>query len=56
MALATLLSHSYRDRILDRSEVTFLLIEHDPKNVDSLRAEVARFRATSSANSGAHQL
>jgi three-Cys-motif partner protein len=41
MALDTLLSHTYRDRILDRSEVTFLLIEHDPKNVDSLRAEVA---------------
>jgi three-Cys-motif partner protein len=41
MALDTLLSHTYRDRILDRSVVTFLLIEHDPKNVDSLRAEVA---------------
>jgi three-Cys-motif partner protein len=40
MAIDTLLSHSYRQRILEKSEVTFFLIEHDPENVDSLRAEV----------------
>jgi three-Cys-motif partner protein len=41
MAIDTLLSHTYRDRILEKSEVTFCLIEHDPENVDALRAEVA---------------
>jgi three-Cys-motif partner protein len=54
MAIDTLLSHSYRERILEKSEVTFVLIEHDPENVDSLRAEVValgnfqqEFRCTS---------
>ena len=41
MAIDTLLSHTYRDRILQKSEVMFFLIEHDPENVDLLRAEVA---------------
>lgn len=40
MAIDTLLSHTYRDRILQKSEVMFFLIEHDPENVDLLRAEV----------------
>jgi three-Cys-motif partner protein len=40
MAIDTFLSHAYRDRILEKSQVTFFLIEHDPQNVDSLRAEV----------------
>jgi three-Cys-motif partner protein len=41
MAIETLLSHTYRDRILQKSEVMFFLIEHDPQNVELLRAEVA---------------
>lgn len=41
IAIETLLSHAYRDRILQSSEVLFSLIEHDPKSVDLLRAEVA---------------
>jgi three-Cys-motif partner protein len=40
MAIDTLISHSYRERILEQSEVMFFLIEHDAANVDSLRAEV----------------
>lgn len=40
MAIDTLLSHTYRDRILQKSEVMFFLIEHDPENLDLLRAEV----------------
>lgn len=40
IAIETLLSHAYRDRILQKSEVLIFLIEHDPKNVDLLRAEV----------------
>ena len=34
MAIDTLLSHTYRDRIVQQSEVMFFLIEHDPENVD----------------------
>lgn len=40
IAIETLLSHAYLDRILQKSEVLFFLIEHDPQNVDLLRAEV----------------
>ncbi len=42
VAIETLLSHTFRDRILENSEVLFLLIEHDNENVDSLRKQVAR--------------
>ena len=40
MAIQTLLSHTYRDRILEKSEVMFFFIEHASENVDLLRAEV----------------
>lgn len=41
VAIDTFLSHAYRDRILEKSEVTFFLIECDAKNVEGLREEVA---------------
>jgi len=41
MAIETLLSHTYRDRILQKSEVMFFLIDHDPQNVEFLRTEIA---------------
>ena len=40
IAIETLLAHSFRDRILEKSEVHFFLIEHDPENVEALRKEV----------------
>jgi three-Cys-motif partner protein len=40
MAIQTLLSHTYRDRILEKSEVLFFFIEHASENVDLLRTEV----------------
>ena len=41
VAIETLLQHQLRDRILDSSEVRFMLIEHDPDNVDALKRCVA---------------
>ena len=40
IAIETLLAHSFRDRILEKSEVHFFLIEHDPENVEAFRKEV----------------
>lgn len=41
VAIDTLLRHSFRDRILEKSEVHFFFIEDDAKNVEALRGEVA---------------
>lgn len=41
IAIDTLLRHSFRDRILEKSEVHFFFIEDDAKNVEALRGEVA---------------
>jgi three-Cys-motif partner protein len=41
VAIDTFLSHAYRDRILQNSEVTFFLIECNAENVEALRREVA---------------
>jgi len=40
VAIDTLLRHSLRDRILEKSEVRFFFIEEDAKNVEALRQEV----------------
>lgn len=40
VAIDTLLRHSLRDRILEKSEVRFFFIEEDGKNVGALRKEV----------------
>ncbi len=40
VALRTLLEHSYRDRLLQQSEVRFFFIEQDPANLDALNAEL----------------
>ncbi len=42
VAIDTLLRHSFRDRILEKSQVHFFFIEDDAKNVEALRGEVAR--------------
>ncbi len=41
VALNTLLTHSFRDRILGSSEVRFYFIEHDKANVGVLHEEIA---------------
>ena len=43
VALDTLLRHSYRDKLLQSSEVRFFFIEQDPDNLNHLAAEVSRF-------------
>jgi three-Cys-motif partner protein len=45
VALETLLTHSYRDRLLTKSEFRFLFIERDSSNLDSLRNELAALGA-----------
>jgi three-Cys-motif partner protein len=40
VAVDTLLRHSFRDRILEKSEVCFFFIEEDAKNLEALKAEI----------------
>jgi three-Cys-motif partner protein len=40
VALDTLVSHSHRERLLERCEFFFLFIEADQKNVESLKEEI----------------
>ena len=40
VALKTLLDHSYRDKLLQKSEVRFLFIERDNENLVRLKAEL----------------
>lgn len=40
VALNTLLRHSYREKLLETSEVRFFFIERDPDNLSSLNAEL----------------
>ncbi len=40
IALDTLLNHSYRDKLLEKSEVRFFFIERDRSNLDALRDEL----------------
>ena len=63
VALETLLDHSFRDRILDRSEVRFVFIEHDAENVailkghlDALGGLPEKIRVTVSENDCYQQL
>ena len=42
VALNTLLDHSYRDKLLEQSEVRFLFIERDPANLRRLNEELDR--------------
>ncbi len=45
VALDTLLSHTYRDELLQKSEVRFFFIERDPANLEHLRTELRRRNA-----------
>ena len=42
IALRTLLKHSYREKLLQQSEVRFFFIEQDPANLDALDAELKK--------------
>ena len=42
VALNTLLGHSSRGKLLERSEVQFFFIEHDPANLGDLDAELKK--------------
>ena len=44
LALQTLLSHSYREKLLNASEFNFLFIERDPANLAALEAELAQLK------------
>lgn len=41
VALKTFLDHSYRDKLLQRSEFRFVFLERDPENLRELHAEIA---------------
>ncbi|HXU13041.1 MAG TPA: three-Cys-motif partner protein TcmP, partial [Candidatus Binatia bacterium] len=41
VALETLLKHTFRDRILEKSEVRFRFIEFDPQNIEYLTKKVS---------------
>lgn len=41
VALETLLNHSFRNQILEKSEVKFLFVEHDQSNVAVLESQIA---------------
>lgn len=42
VALTTLLQHSHRDRLLERSEVVFFFIERNKENLDALQQEITQ--------------
>lgn len=44
VALKTLLSHKFRDRILQRSEVEFIFLERDSANLRQLQAELSEYQ------------
>lgn len=48
IALNTLLRHSYREKLLEKSEVRFFFIERDPDNLQNLNAELNRIGRRSS--------
>jgi len=45
VALNTLLTHSYREELLKKTEVRFLFIERDPENLECLKTELKEGKA-----------